>query len=526
MIELDHETLSLLKAMEAFCFRESRLPDFHETEESFHVGRWRRRLDALRLRGQLLTELSAALEQIEHWQWTDDDWYSDYEEVEHYLKLGNVLPDYLNDWLHRQLHDFENFFLGPEKIPLLTALPVECRTKTDKPMTKTQWNHHCRWNRAKENLQRFYACHQCLPTDKRNGKEEYGINLCGWLQTQRDKCRAGELTPAQIAKLDAICRDWMVTHNEKVFQQKIEWLTAFYREHSRYPDGDSWVVETRIHYRQGTINAERIPVLEALPEWSWDPQEERWQEMYAKLVDFVKVHGRIPAVKEQWKGAPIGSWAQMQRQVVGRMGFSPHHRELLEKVHGWVWNMLADFWQDTFAKLEAFIKEHGRLPVKGEVYQGSHLSVFVQEQRRKTPHDSKEGRLLESLPYWRWDYFEEGWEDKLEEFKFAISTGGEVDQKWVIKQRTRFAKGLLSPERNKALEAMPNWEWRPHEASWKEKYEALKAHFVLHDSLPDLKSPLGSWYSAQRRRFHKGSLRPDRREMLESLPLWRWQDEK
>jgi len=523
--EPDQDFQHLLKAMSSFCQRERRLPEFHELEEGLPIGRWRRRLDALRLRGQLLEGLRQEMEQIEGWNWTEDDWYSDYEEVEQALQDGHSLPSNLESWLQRQLHDFEHFALSPEKLPLLSALPVECRRQSGRTMNKSEWMRHCSWYENFEALKRYMACHKHIPTQKRNGKTDFGRDLNSWLLTQRAKHRDGKLDPAQKAKLDELCGDWATPTHDKVFQAKVEWLIEWHRKHGIYPDGDAWVVDARIHYRQGSLNPKRIPVLEALPGWSWDPQEDRWEEMYAKMLDFVSIHERIPGVRDHWQGVKIGAWAQAQRQNVGRQGYSPHHLERLEQIPGWVWNMKTSQWERNYEKLKAFIEEHDRLPIKNEFYRGFCVGNFMHLQKLR-PRGSREARLLETLPHWRWDFFEEIWVERLEQFKLAMSSGATPDLLWAQNQRNNFAKGRLDPEKIKALEAIPGWSWHPHEASWNSKFQALKAHLVTADLLLDFTSPLGTWCAAQRLRYHKGELRQDRLALLETLPKWTWSDIK
>jgi len=95
---------------------------------------------------------------------------------------------------------------------------------------------------------------------------------------------------------------------------------------------------------------------------------------------------------------------------------------------------------------------------------------------------------------------------------------------WV--QSVRAKRPHLDPERRAALEAMPEWIWRPRDAAWQRGFAALERFVAQHG---DARVPvnhkedgyaLGQWVARQRYAAEKGTLSSERRERLEQLPGW------
>ena len=99
---------------------------------------------------------------------------------------------------------------------------------------------------------------------------------------------------------------------------------------------------------------------------------------------------------------------------------------------------------------------------------------------------------------------------------------------WVNGQRTSYASGQLSQEREKRLEALPGWAWDARDALWDENFNAL-VRFVEregHARVPighiENGLTLGQWVSAQRGVHARGQLPRERVNRLEALPGWAW----
>jgi Helicase associated domain len=92
--------------------------------------------------------------------------------------------------------------------------------------------------------------------------------------------------------------------------------------------------------REGTISAERIARLEALPGWEWAPNRDRWDTMHALLADYAQAHGHTTvATKAVVAGERLGQWASMQRVHYHAGTMPPERIQALEAVPGWQWSL-------------------------------------------------------------------------------------------------------------------------------------------------------------------------------------------
>ena len=73
-----------------------------------------------------------------------------------------------------------------------------------------------------------------------------------------------------------------------------------------------WVMTQRQMHRKGELSQNRVQRLEAIG-FIWCRQEQAWNEMYRRLVSYLKAHG-VGAVPLELKGDPqLGSWVAKQR---------------------------------------------------------------------------------------------------------------------------------------------------------------------------------------------------------------------
>jgi hypothetical protein len=78
------------------------------------------------------------------------------------------------------------------------------------------------------------------------------------------------------------------------------------------------------------------------------------------------------------------------------------------------------------------------------------------------------------------------------------------------------------------LEALPGWTWDPKQANWDLGVDRLQAFVARegHARVPrghkELGFPLGNWVTTRRSENRRGTLAPDRVELLEAMPGWVW----
>jgi hypothetical protein len=191
--------------------------------------------------------------------------------------------------------------------------------------------------------------------------------------------------------------------------------------------------------------------------------------MYARLAAYKKEqrHCNVPL---KWKSDPtLGSWVNKQRNIKRRL--LPERLQRLDAL-GFDWDQSSTYWEQMYAQLTAYKKEH------------KHCNV---------PHLWEQDRAL----------------------------GG-----WVAKQRQRRTNDQLSPERICRLDAL-GFDWDPSSTYWEQMYARLTAYKKGHKhcNVPHLWEQdrgLGSWVAVQRRRRTNDQLSPERIRRLDALGFaWR-----
>jgi Helicase associated domain len=288
------------------------------------------------------------------------------------------------------------------------------------------------------------------------------------------------------------------------------------------------------------MNAVRRQRLEALPGWSWNTLEDKWELGFSQLRKFFEREGhcRVPYGYKTDDGYALGQWVRVQRP---NDKLEPVRRQRLEALPGWSWDVFSDQWEEGFSHLKQFSEREGhcRVPDKYKTEDGYGLGIWISTQRtNKDLIDAESRKRLEALPGWSWDVLSDQWEEgftHLRAFsnreghcrvpaKYKTEDGYRLGS-WINKQRTK--KDLIDAESRKRLEALPGWSWNTLVDQWEEGFSHLKQFSERegHCRVPakyktDDGYRLGSWITNQRSR--KDAMRPDRCQRLEALPGWTW----
>lgn len=109
---------------------------------------------------------------------------------------------------------------------------------------------------------------------------------------------------------------------------------------------------------------------------------------------------------------------------------------------------------------------------------------------------------------------------------------------WCRRQRIAHHRGLLRPEQENRLQAVPGWAWDTAEQRWLEQYRqvaklAAKNELDLHsDGVADLPlhapdasvvRTVGRWCAQQRMCRRRGELSQRRQHKLDEIPGWSWE---
>lgn len=238
-----------------------------------------------------------------------------------------------------------------------------------------------------------------------------------------------------------------------------------------------WVTVQRTNWK--SLSDERRQKLEHLPGWAVSVRAARWEEGLRRLQGYVNENGHAspPQSFADDDGYRLGMWVQSQRQNQAKGTLSRDQRIRLEKLPGWDWRPRDSRWEDSFRRLQKYVRKNGHA----------------------CPPQTFE-----------------------DEDGYRLGT-------WVNLQRQIFAKGFLSSEQRDRLEKLPGWKWTPRDALWEEAFRRLLEYEKEngHASPPqtyisDDGYRLGAWVSQQRQRHKKGILAPDRYERLTKVPGWEW----
>ena len=116
--------------------------------------------------------------------------------------------------------------------------------------------------------------------------------------------------------------------------------------------------------------------------------------------------------------------------------------------------------------------------------------------------------------------------------KYVTPTGEKLGI-WIVNNRKRYADGLLSADRVRALNSIGMF-WSIHEKNWQEMYTALLEYQSIHGDLnvpskyvTENGKPLGRWLINQRALYLKGTLPEEHKEKLESIGIiWKSNETK
>lgn len=328
-----------------------------------------------------------------------------------------------------------------------------------------------------------------------------------WVTTQRQRYRKGKLNPSQIAELNALGFKWSpqggIGHsNREGWETTLRVLESFKAEfgHCRVPAGwqknpklANWVAVQRRHKKSGLLKPERMAALEKIgfewtlgrgnfsPRMSCDTriqtEVERWDAMFRVLQEYKQDHGDC-LVPQRWKESrKLADWVSDQRMAYNRGRLAPARIRKLEEL-GFEWNPISTRWEEMFQKLVAFKKEHGHTNVPQRSPEYAELATWVRNQRAAKTHNrpiiAERGKRLDEIGF-VWRLVERNaWErmfDRLVEFKRIhghcnVPQKGGGDKrlgKWVNTQRTQCNRGTLRPDRKQQLDSIGFvWSLRPN----------------------------------------------------------------
>ncbi len=223
-----------------------------------------------------------------------------------------------------------------------------------------------------------------MPSDRRKRLEE----LSGWSwDAISEKWENGFLYLKQFLEQNGHCQVPYEYHTE-----------------DGYPLG-SWVGVQRAN--KDAMERDRRKRLEELSGWSWNIFDDRWEDGFSHLKEFVERNGhcRVPKSYMCEDGYRLGGWAAVQRRTKDTIDLD--RRKRLEELPRWSWDPwdpYSDQWEENFSRLKQFSDREGhcRVPSRYKTDDGYRLGYWVQDQRRARGLEPNRRQRLEALPAWTW----------------------------------------------------------------------------------------------------------------------------
>ena len=358
-----------------------------------------------------------------------------------------------------------------------------------------------------------------------------GYNLGNWVRSVRTRFKNGRLSTQRVEELSDLKFVWdqfLTQWNANLLKLQVyfeKFGTSLVPQRYGYAEGELyglgvWVSTQRENYEN--LSSDQKDKLEAFEDWSWhiDPWSDNFDFVQKLLQDKNMPISDIPNDLRIPGGPLIYNWLSSQRNNFREGKLEKEKIKELESLSGWYWDYEEWTWMQNFEEVKNYYEEYKRPIPKN--FRGSHrknLNSWVKDQRaNKNELDVEKYNLLDSLPLWSWDPFEDAWQRGLEairEFernnehlwikqRFVDSKGFALGT-FVNKLRNEYRKGILNIERLKTIDEIQGWIWNPILYKWDEYFDlAVKMNVKLDKGrLLDTGLTLQYWLKMQRANFKK-----------------------
>jgi len=385
----------------------------------------------------------------------------------------------------------------------------------------------------------------CRPKREFSDDEERALGT--WVVNQRTKFNKGKLESERVRKLESI-PTWTWDPMESQWMEYFDRLKAYvdingtsrvpstYRSEDKTPLG-KWVAKLRA--KRNVLNSNQILLIEALPDWTWDPFEDLWMETFETLREYSIDSGNTspPRTLKSPSGTGVVGWCIRMRGE--RDNLTQEKRQLLESLAGWQWDPHGHKRNLGLEELDSYVLEHGdsRVPLKYISPSGFKLGYFVSKNRgayREGTLRPELQRRLESYKGWAWNTVEQGWEESFEILKKYVKSEKSLPTKehvtkegiligrWVNHQRVLGNSGKLSADKVTKLNSIPHWKWDVFGSAWDDAYQKLEEFLRESGGVwPKYETKtlsgfgLGDWVYTQRKKFD--NLKPMQQKKLLAL---------
>jgi hypothetical protein len=445
-----------------------------EPEEDHALHLWVQYQRAQRSAGQLAEERIRRLDEI-HFPWhgmkAARRWEQRFAQlVEFHRAQGHCrIPIHWPDdptlatWLAMQRQRLHRGKLTKDRAERLLALGVQPASRD------------LLWKTRYDELVAYHALHgHCsVPLDWQGSR-----CLSLWVATQRRLFRQGRLATEHKGLLDRLQFPWSLPGTvtftqDRIWRTMVAALKGFREAHGHALPNRSipeqrrladWCHRTRNKWKAGHLDPAGEEELRGAG-FAFDVEEAGWELNLRRLMDWKRTHGHCRIPQKHPEHGSLSHWTTTQRTLHRRGQLSECRIRRLEEI-GFDWEPKAESWDNYFARLCAFHREHGHCTIPSKTPELSGLYAWVSLQRRRR----KAGKLkasriarLDSLGFnWRGRVTLD-WEEnfaRLRQFKelhghcHVLHTQDGALRKWVTYQRRQQAAGRLPAEKCARLDAL------------------------------------------------------------------------
>jgi hypothetical protein len=300
-------------------------------------------------------------------------------------------------------------------------------------------------------------------------------SLAVWVFNCRRQRKLGILSVERIERLNKIDFVWEMRVRRFVardWDAMVAQLEAFRRRHghcnvphasSRHRELSAWLNGVRCAKRSDRLAAKRVRQLEKLGV-VWEPQQARWEKMFADLSEYRQLHGDCNVPFGWTENPALAKWVKGLRAAQKRGDLDRKRMRRLDAI-GFDWDRSGDSrWDEMFAELAGFQRIHGHCCISTLSDEHRVLGVWVHTQRtlrRQGRLDAERIARLDGIGF-TWDLLREQWDGMFATLQdFRRATGHcDVPQRWaenrklgnwVMVQRAAYKAGRLDAQQIERL---------------------------------------------------------------------------